>query len=111
MLDLNGYAVNFNGMIFVEGSAEEAQMIGSVKVDLSFKIGAQFKNLNDVKLRLAQSAAAMGANCVCQFTYGQKSRWLAIDDVAYFGSGYACVLSKADYDAAAERIRARDNKN
>jgi len=104
---MRGYVSLFDNIVFVEGAAEEARMLAPVKVDLSFKIGAHFKNLNDVKLSLAEQCRNSGGNCVCNFKYGQKSRWLAIDDVAYFGDGSACVLSEDDYRLAIEKVQNR----
>ena len=104
---LQGYVSFFEDILFVEGNVTGANMLGSVQVDLSFKIGAHFKNLNDVKLDLVRQCRQFGGNCVCQFKYGQKSRWLAIDDVAFFGSGMACFVSPEDYNAAVEKVKAR----
>jgi len=104
---MTGYVSIFEGIIFVEGDAPEARYISEVKVDLSFKLGAHMKNLNDVKHGLAENCKTFGGNCVCQFKYGQKSRWLAIDDVAYFGSGVACLLSAEDYNASCDKVIAR----
>ncbi len=103
-----GYSTIFEGIIFVEGMESDAQLLGRVECDLSFKFGAQLKNLNDVKSSLAQRARLMGANAVLNFKYGQKSRWLAIDDVAYFGSGDAAILSQQKYMEICEKIANRD---
>ncbi len=88
-----GFATVFDGIIFVEGMEPGAALLGQVKADLSFRLGSQLKNLNDVKRDLAMKARSMGANAVLNFTYGQKSRWLAIDDVAFYGEGVAAILS------------------
>jgi len=106
---MNGYPTIFENIIFVEGDVPEMQYVAPVSVDLSFKIGAQLKNLNDVKRGLASHARALGCNCIANFKYGQKSRWLAIDDVAYFGNGAAGRLSEADYMRIAQYIAARDH--
>lgn len=94
-------------MIFVEGTVPDARMLDKVSCDLSFKFGSQLKNLNDVKKALAVKARDLGANAVLDFKYGQKSRWLAIDDVAYFGSGCAAVLSDAKCAEIREKIANR----
>ena len=86
------YTTKFEGIYFIEGFVKEFQEISLIKSDLSFKFGAQLKNLNDVKQDLARKAKSIGANAVLDFKYGQKSRWLAIDDVAFFGSGIACKI-------------------
>ncbi len=103
-----GYVTFFNNFLFIEGGAPNVQIRGEVSSDLSFKWGAQMKNLNDVKMDMITKATPLGANCVVNFTYGQKSRWLAIDDVAYWGKGTAGVLSQADYEAMVNHIRQRD---
>ncbi|MDR1132069.1 MAG: hypothetical protein LBL15_06600, partial [Oscillospiraceae bacterium] len=90
---MKGHPTVFDGIIFIEAPFGEGQKAGAVSADLSFKIGAHLKNLNDVKTILANKAREMNCNCVSEFKYGQKSRWLAIDDVAYFGSGTATVLT------------------
>lgn len=82
----------FEGMLISEGKIENAVRVGAVESDLSFKFGAQLKTLRDVKQDMVTKAKAMGANAIENFTYGQKSRWLAIDDVAFWGKGVAvCV--------------------
>lgn len=102
-----GYSTIFEDVIFIEGGEPDARLLGKVECDLSFKIGAQLKNLNDVKRELAFKARAQGGNAVLNFKYGQKSRWLAIDDVAYFGSGTAAVLSPLKCAEIREKIANR----
>lgn len=77
------------GMIISEGRLEKSQTLGAIEADLSFKIGAQLKSLRDVKSELVIQARALGANAIENFTYGQKHRWLAIDDVAFWGKAVA----------------------
>lgn len=102
-----GYSTVFEDVIFVEGTVPGARILGGISCDLSFKIGSQLKNLNDVKKALADRARALGANAVLDFRYGQKSRWLAIDDVAFFGTGRAAVLSETEYAKIREKIAHR----
>ena len=106
---MKGYPNLYKGIIFIEAPLAEGQKVSQVSADLSFKIGAQLKNLNNVKEDLAIKAAALHCNCVSEFKYGQKSRWLAIDDIAYFGSGIAIKLPPEAYQRIAEYIRQRDN--
>jgi hypothetical protein len=106
---MKGYPTIFENVLFIECDLPEMQPIAPVAVDLSFKLGAQLKNLNDVKKGLADSARSFNCNCVANFKYGQKSRWLAIDDVAYFGSGTAGRLSLEDFTRIFEYIVQRDN--
>ena len=77
--------------------------------DSSEHDGAQLKNLNDVKRELAVLAHQHECNCIANFKYGQKSRWLAIDNVAFFGNGTAGRLTQMDYGKIAEYIMQRDN--
>jgi hypothetical protein len=102
-----GYSTVFDGIIFVESMEPDSRILGKIACDLSFKFGAQLKNLNDVKTDLAAKARGMGANAVLDFKYGQKSRWLAIDDVAYFGSGAAAVLPAYKYSEIINKISSR----
>lgn len=106
---MKGYPTIFDQVIFIECGLPNMQAVSPVAVDLSFRVGAQLKTLNDVKRELAQQAHHMGCNCIAEFQYGQKSRWLAIDDVAYFGKGIAGRLPQADYSQIAEYIVRRDN--
>ena len=105
---MKGYPTVFNGIIFIETPMMEGQKVAAVGADLSFKFGAQLKNLNDVKSDLAQKAGSMNCNCISEFTYGQKSRWLAIDDVAFFGNGVAMQLSPERYQEIIGYIQQRD---
>lgn len=104
---MKGYPTVFNGVIFIESNLEDFHSLGSISVDLSFKFGAQLKNLNDVKDGLSKEALALNANCITMFTYGQKSRWLAIDDVAFFGKGIAGKISDDKYSDIIEYIKNR----
>lgn len=88
----------YEGIVFIEGAFQQAQPIKAVQVDLSFKFGAQLKSLRDVKNSLAQQVKANGCNALINFTYGQKSRWLAIDDIAFWGKGVAAMLPPDIYD-------------
>lgn len=101
------YSTVYENIIFIEGDDSSAKKVGSISCDLSFVFGAQLKNLNDVKRVLAEKASANGCNCITNFTYGQKSRWLAIDDVTYKGSGIAAILSPERYAELCEKIKNR----
>ena len=107
---MKGYPTIFNRIIFIETPIDDGEMVSNISVDLSFRIGAQLKNLNDVKTELAVKANALGCNCISEFKYGQKSRWLAIDDVAFFGSGVAVRLSLNVYNEIADYIQERDSQ-
>ena len=105
---MRGYPTVYDGIIFIETPVAEGHAVAPVSADLSFKFGAQLKNLNDIKRELAAKAAGLGCNLVSEFKYGQKSRWLAIDDVAFFGSGTAKKLSAEEYDRIVDYIKQRD---
>lgn len=104
---MSGYVTIFEGIIFIEGIEPNSKPLEKIECDLSFNIGAQLKNLNDVRRDLAAKAHNMGANAIFDFMYGQKSRWLAIDDVAYYGSGIAAILSPVKYAEIKEIIANR----
>jgi hypothetical protein len=104
---VSGYSTVFEDIIFVEGADPDSKLIERIECDLSFKLGAQLKNLNDVKRVLAEKARSVGANAILDFKYGQKSRWLALDDVAYYGSGVAAILSAAKCSEIKEKIANR----
>jgi len=106
---MKGYPTIYNGVIFIETALAEARPVANVSADLSFKIGAQLKNLNNVKHELVIKAAEHNCNCITEFKYGQKSRWLAIDDVAYFGSGIASQLPPDAFQKISEYISQRNS--
>lgn len=101
------YTTLYKDIIFIEGNSNDVRVIGNVSSDLSFKFGAQLKNLNDVKNDMADKAKSLGANCIVNFTYGQKSRWFAIDDVAFYGKGEAAILPSSIYDEVTAKIKNR----
>ena len=101
------YTTLYDDIVFIEGSNQDATILGDVKCDLSFKIGAQLKNLNDVKRDMASKAKVLGGNCILNFTYGQKSRWLAIDDVAFYGNGKVAILPENIYQELLNKVRSR----
>ena len=86
----------FQEVIFIEGDHPRAQKKCSAETRVP-GFGAQLKNLNDLKQIMANTAKSYGCNCVVNFTYGQKSKVIAIDDVAFMGNGYYAVLSPEDY--------------
>lgn len=87
-----------DGVIFIEGDHPRAQKMYSAQTRLK-GFGAQLKNLNDLKQQMALTAKQAGCNCVVNFSYSQKSRLIAIDDVAFCGDGYYAVLSPQDYNS------------
>ena len=101
------YTILYDDIIFIEGTNSNANIIGNISCDLSFKFGAQLKNLNDVKRDMATKAKALGANCILNFTYRQKSRGLAIDDVAFYGNGKAAILPAMVYEELVNKVKSR----
>jgi hypothetical protein len=96
------YTSIYKDIIFVEGDNAKAERKQPIKTDL-MGIGAQFKNLNHVKEALYNQATTFNCNCILDFKYGQKSSWLSIDDVKYYGSGVCSVLPKDEYDRIIEQ--------
>ena len=107
---MKGYPTIFDGIIFIESDLEDVRNVASISVDLSFEFGAQLKNLNDVKDQMVRKALPFKINCITNFRYGQKSRWLAIDDVAFFGSGDGCIIDQERYDEIISYIKQRDTR-
>jgi hypothetical protein len=99
------YTVIYNGIVFIEGSYQTAVRGPLVECDLSFKFGAQLKSLRDVKNKLAEQAKSQDYNCILDFTYGQKSRWLAIDDIAFWGKGCLAKISVEEYNKIKETTK------
>ncbi len=94
----------FQGVVFIEGDHPRAVKQYSAETRVS-GFGAQLKNLNDLKQTMANTARNCGCNCVVNFTYGQKSKLIAIDDVAYVGNGFYAVLSPEDYNSIVSQLR------
>ncbi len=91
------------GVIFIEGDHPRAikRFTADTRVG---GFGAQMRNLNDLKQLMAQTAINNGCNCVVNFTYGQKSKLIAIDDVAFVGSGFYAQLSPDDYNSIIRQL-------
>lgn len=92
------YVTIFNDVIFIEGDHPRAQKKYTAETRVS-GFDAQLRNLNDLKQVMSQTAKANGCNCVVNFTYGQKAKLIAIDDVAFVGNGFYAVLSMQDYQS------------
>ena len=86
----------FQGIIFIEGDHPRALKRYNADTRVG-GFGAQLRNLNDLKAVMAQNARNCGCNCVVNFSYGQKTKLIAIDDVAYVGSGFYATLPPEDY--------------
>lgn len=86
------------GIVFIEGDHPRAIKRYSAETRVG-GFGAQLRNLNDLKDIMSQNARNCGCNCVVNFSYGQKSKLIAIDDVAYIGNGYYAILSPVDYNS------------
>ena len=94
----------YKDVIFIEGDHPRAAKRYSAETRVS-GFGAQLKNLNDLKQTMANTARSCGCNCVVNFTYGQRTKLIAIDDVAYVGNGYYAVLSDEDYTSIISQLR------
>ncbi|MBE6767052.1 MAG: hypothetical protein IKL62_05500 [Clostridia bacterium] len=97
------FVTSFYGVIFIEGDHPRAVKRFSADTRVG-GFGAQLKNLNDLKAQMANTAIANGCNCVVNFTYGQKSKVIAIDDVAFVGGGYYAQLSQEDYNSIISKL-------
>ena len=94
------------GVIFIEGDHPRAVKRYNADTRVG-GFGAQLKNLNDLKHKMAETARSLGCNCVVNFTYGQKSKLIAIDDVAYIGGGFYAQLSPQDYGSIYSQLAGR----
>ena len=97
------FVTSFYGVIFIEGDHPRAVKRFSADTRVG-GFGAQLKNLNDLKAQMANTAIANGCNCIVNFTYGQKSKVIAIDDVAFVGGGYYAQLSQEDYNSIISKL-------
>ena len=98
------FVTAFQGILFIEGDHPRAIKRFSAETRVG-GFGAQLRNLNDLKQQMAQTAIANGCNCVVNFSYGQKSKLIAIDDVAYVGNGFYAVLSQVDYQSILSQLQ------
>ena len=98
------YVTAYEGVIFIEGEHPRAKKCYTAETRVG-GFGAQLRSLNDLKAQMAQTAKANGCNCVVNFTYGQKTKLIAIDDVAFVGNGFYAVLSPADYSSIVSQLR------
>lgn len=86
----------YKDVIFIEGTHSKAKAIKSTSIEL-MGIGAQLRNLRDVKERLYHEVKVNKGNCLMDFSYGQKQRLLAFDDVAFYGGGTIAELPEEIY--------------
>ena len=92
------YSAEYDGVLFVEGRPPGVTTLGPVDVRIHGIVSqAQLKSLDAVKAQMAAAVKAKGGNALIEFTYGQKSRFLAsifgLDDVSWYGSGIAAEIS------------------
>ncbi len=93
-----------NGVVFIEGEHPRAVKRYSAETRVG-GFGAQLRNLNDLKQTMAMTALQNGCNCVVNFTYGQKAKLIAIDDVAFVGNGFYAQLSNEDYNSIISQLK------
>ena len=97
------YVTVYQGIVFIEGEHPRAIKRCSAQTNIG-GIGAQMKSLNDLKNIMAQKARRYGCNCVVNFKYGQKTKLMAIDDVAFVGNGVYAILSQEDYQSIVSQL-------
>ncbi len=97
------YVTVYQGIVFIEGEHPRAIKKYNAETRVG-GFGAQLRNLDDLKQCMAYNARNCGCNCVVNFTYGQKSKIIAIDDVAFVGNGFYAVLSPQDYDSIVSQL-------
>ena len=100
------YKTIYNDVIFIEGEEPNAKIVGNVSYKYG-SFGSQLKNLNDVKKFLALEAKIKGCNCVVNFQYGQKSSWLSLDDMKWYGKGKCAIIDPDVYDKIVKEIQSR----
>ena len=98
------FVTAFQGVIFIEGDHPRAIKRYNAETRVG-GLGAQLRSLNDLKMQMAQTAILNGCNCVVNFTYGQKTKIIAIDDVAFVGNGFYSVLSNEDYQSIMSQLK------
>lgn len=106
------YKSLFDGIIFIEGPEDGAKIIAPLKYEREAFYNNQLKNLDNVKSQLAQKAKQLNANAIIHFEYGQKNTtWfrsllLSLDDnVNWYGSGTAVLLSQERYSDIVESLK------
>lgn len=104
-INISAHISVYKGYVFIEGDYSAADKVKEVNVELK-GIGAQLKNINDIKDELIKQAEQNNCNCIVNFKYGQKAALLALDDVKFYGSGVCAVL---DFDNYQEIIKKYDN--
>ncbi len=92
------FVTMYQDVVFIEGDHPRARKMYRAETRVG-GFGAQLRNLNDLKAAMSETARQNGCNCVVNFTYGQKAKIIAIDDVAYIGDGIYAILSPEDYNA------------
>lgn len=86
------YVTKFNDIYFVEENVAAERIVTSVEISIG-GFYSQCKTLDDVKQILSMQAKEVGANAVINFKYGQKSKIFSLDQVKFYGSGVAAILS------------------
>jgi hypothetical protein len=90
------YVSIYKDVVFIEGTCKDAFEI--IRVDIALLgIGAQLRNLRDVKEKLYLLVKQHNGNCLSDFKYGQKQRIIAFDDVSFYGNGVVSRLPEEVY--------------
>jgi hypothetical protein len=98
-----------DGIVFIEGAIDAAVYGPPVQCDFRFKFGSQLKSLTDVKDNLAAQAKREGYNSIMNFTYGQKSRLIAIDSISFWGKGRLVTISEEKYNGVVQKPQFLNN--
>ena len=89
-------------ILFIESTLPEEVPVGPIDVSIKGMFtNAQLKSLSDVKILMAAEAKRIGANCIVNFKYGQKSSiadlFFNLDDVSWYGTGLGVKLNNIRY--------------
>lgn len=107
------YCSYYEEIIFVEGKCEYIESKGSIEFKrVEHNVKNELNGLNAVvKHQLADKAKALGCNAVINFKYGQaqsksfKSIFLMADEIDWYGSGEAVVISQEKKEEILEKIK------
>lgn len=97
------YTTVYQGIVFVEGTHNSAQLGKNIETDLSFCINEQLKSLRNVKNNLCEQAKHYGYNAIVNFTYGQRFSYWSFDSVVFWGKGTLANIPVDEYSEICSR--------